>query len=63
MHEANLTLIEVGADPIGQNVMLFSPLIVIFLAPTGNVAGTILVMYCADLPSGQTQQQVEEMLY
>ncbi len=36
MREANLTLTEVGADPICQNVMLSSPLIVILLAPTQN---------------------------
>jgi hypothetical protein len=64
MYQANLTLVlEVGADPIGQNIMLSSPLIVILLAPTQNIAGTILVLYCADLPSGGTQQQVAEMLY
>ncbi len=59
MYQANLTLVlEVGADPIGQNIVLSSPLIVILLAPTQNIAG-----YCADLPSGGTQQQVAEMLY
>ncbi len=36
MRKANLTLIEVGADPICRNVMLSSPLIVILLAPTQN---------------------------
>ncbi len=36
MREANLTLIEVGADPICQNVMLSFPFIVILFAPTQN---------------------------
>ena len=62
MCQLNLTLLEVGADPIGQNVMLSSPLIVLLLAPTQNMAGTILVMFRADLPSGGTQWRVREML-
>ncbi len=36
MHKANLTLIEVGTDPICRNIMLSSPFIVILLAPTRN---------------------------
>ena len=55
MRQANLTLLEVRADPIGRNTMLSSPLIVLLLAPTQNMAGTILVMFRADLPSGGTQ--------
>ena len=55
MCQLNLTLLEVGADPIGQNVMLSSPLIVVLLALTRNMAGTILVRFCVDLPSGGTQ--------
>ncbi len=55
MRKANLTLTEVGADPICRNVMLSSPLIVILLVPILNIAGTILVLYPADLPSGRTQ--------
>jgi hypothetical protein len=62
MHKASLTQIEVGADPICQNIILPSPLIVILLAPTQNIAGTILVLYRSDLPSGRTQRQVAEML-
>jgi hypothetical protein len=63
MRQANLTLLEVGANPIGQNVMLSSPLIVIPLVPTQNVAGTIIVLYRNNLPSGGTQRRVAEMLY